>query len=162
MILHEITLAEFMAAHDQQVVDGFHDLHNLFQTLEPPGWFDESVVPITGNPRYATAEARPYKNAALSQRPFANQILLTIDKGRYSLPVGLYLDEVIVIDPSHRRKGLSTELILRCCAHRDVPRRRTLTRAGKAALVQAHTTAVHNADAAGCYIPTAIRSEYGI
>jgi hypothetical protein len=91
-----------------------------------------------------------------------NQVLLLLDQGSYSRAVGLYLGEVIAIEPAHQRKGLSTELILRCCAHRDIPHRRILTQAGKAALERAHHIAVHNAFAAGCDIPAAVCTEYGI
>jgi GNAT superfamily N-acetyltransferase len=162
MILHEITRAVFMATNDQKVVPGSHDVQDLLANLEPPGWFEDAVVPITKNPCYATAKARPYKGSSLSTRPLENQILLVLDEGRYSLPVGLYLDEVLAIEPDHQGKGLSTELILRCCAHRLPPTRRTLTPAGKRALERAHDIAVHNAHTAGCHIPADVRLEYRI
>src|ERR1700720_1357477 len=103
-----------MVAHDQKIYPGYHDVPNLLATLQPPGWFEDKVVPITKNPCYATAMARPYAGVSLSLRPLENQILLVLDQGSYSRPVGLYLDEVIAIEPAHQRKGLSTELILRC------------------------------------------------
>ena len=151
-----------MVTNAQQVAPGHHDALSLLATLQPPGWFQEEVVPITKNPCYATAMARPYTGASLSTRPLANQMLLALDQGSYSRPIGLYLDEIITIDPAHQGKGLSTELILRCCAHRIVPLRRTLTQAGKRALERAHHIAVHNAHAAGCHVPMAVRAEYGI
>jgi hypothetical protein len=162
VILHEITLAAFMAVNDQQIVCGYHDMQNLLDLLDPPGWFADTVVPVTSNPTYATAMARPYRGSSQSLRPFENQVLLALDQESYSRPVGIYLDEVIVIEPDHQGKALSTELILRCCTHRSVPSRRTLTTAGKRALERAHRTAVRNAHATGCDIPAPVCAEYGI
>lgn len=151
-----------MCVHNQQSVVGGHDPLLLLGALQPPGWFETTSVPISKNPCYATAMARPYTNSSLSLRPMENQVLLALDQHEYSVPVGVYLSEVIAIDPAHQGKGLSTELILRCCAHRPVPTRRTLTPAGKRALERAHETAVRNAHAAGCHVPAAVRRFYGL
>jgi GNAT superfamily N-acetyltransferase len=164
MILHEITRDAFMVTTAQTIVPGHHDVQTLLALLRPPGWAESAVVPITKNPCYATAMAQPGVGAGLSSRPLENQVLLALDDhGSYALPVGIYIGEVIVIDPAHQGKGLSAELILRCCTHRDIPFKRTLTPAGKKALERAHhIIAVHNAHAAGCRVPAAVRADYGI
>jgi GNAT superfamily N-acetyltransferase len=163
LILHEITRDAFMATSAQTIVPGYYDVQTLLALLRSPGWLESAVVPITKNPCYATAMAQPYQGAAFSPRPLENQVLLVLDdQGSYALPVGIYIGEVIVIDPAHQGKGLSVELILRCCTHRDIPFNRTLTPAGKKALELAHHTAVHNAHAAGCRVPAAVRADYGI
>ena len=76
--------------------------------------------------------------------------------------IGFYLNELLTIDPAHRGRGLSTELIIRCCAHRNLPTRRTLSVAGKRALERAHETAVRRAFAEGYNVPTEVRADYGL
>jgi len=52
-------------------------------------------------------------------------------------PVGVYLGEMLAIDPNHQRKDLSVPLILEGVQHRPKPTDRKMTPAGKSALTKA-------------------------
>jgi hypothetical protein len=75
-------------------------------------------------------------------------------------PVGLYIDDTVVLAELVRRQGLSTELILRCVPHRDLPQRRDLTKAGCAALTRAYYVGVGKAIAEGREVADHIRQAY--
>ena len=111
MILHEITRAVFMAAGDQQVIPGYHDVPNLLANLESPGWFEETVVPITRNLCYATAKACPYKGSSLSTRP------LKIRFCSYSTKAGIHCLSASTLMRSWRSNPTIKEKVYRLSSY---------------------------------------------
>lgn len=52
-------------------------------------------------------------------------------------PVGLYLGQILSVDPDHKRHGLATAMILIAARHRPKPAPRHLTENGRKALAKA-------------------------
>lgn len=57
------------------------------------------------------------------------------------VPVGIYLSHVLCVDPSHRRKGIATAMILAAVENRPKPTSRSVSEAGARALRKAWRTA---------------------
>ncbi|WP_316186692.1 MULTISPECIES: hypothetical protein [unclassified Bradyrhizobium] len=111
-----------------------------------------TVVPITQNPRYATAVIPGSKD-------FGHQALLEWRDGSW-VCVGHYVDDTIQLDVSVRGMGLAEELVLRCVEHRhSLPLTTGFTNRGFRLLRRAHRLAVERALQAGLPVPQNVRDE---
>lgn len=152
MVVWELSLEEFLVG---DVVGPTNEtVSGILSALPDPPWKAGSETILVDNPKFATA-------AANGGRGQADQLLLEQANGGWS-PVGCYVYEALLIDSRVRGKGLSTELILRCCAHREVPKSRKLSQAGRGALSRAHRVAVERAVNDGLRVPESVRREYGL
>lgn len=117
-------------------------------------FMDATVVPITDNPRYATALIK-------GGGSFANQVLLELVDGGWQC-VGHYCDDTILLDERVRGKGLAEELMLRCLEHRENrPVTTEFTESGLRCFKRTHRLAVARAIKAGLPVPAAVLQEYG-
>jgi hypothetical protein len=113
----------------------------------------ESVVPITDNPRFATALIR----GSLSM---ANQALLELSDGEWRC-VGSYVDDTIFLDGHVRRQGLAEELMLRCAEHRhQLPLSTNFTLKGYLLLKRTHRRAIQCALRVGLEVPDEVLADY--
>jgi hypothetical protein len=153
-----MTLEEFLT-RDCKVTDSAGIPLEAFlsspELLVEPGWYEGKEVELPSHSDFATA---PLKRKGWPETD-AYQMLLQ-RKGDGWKPVGLYIDDTIVLAEPVRGQGLSTELILRCVPHRDLPQRRDLTRAGCAALTRAYYVGVGKAIADRREVADHIRQAY--
>lgn len=113
----------------------------------------QSVVPITFNPKYATAMLR-------GGGSFAHQVLLELRDGQW-VCVGSYVDDTIFIDPNVRGKGLAEELVLRCADHRPtLPLTTMFSTKGRKLLERTHELAIERALAAGLEVPQTVMEDF--
>jgi len=157
MIVWQLSLLEFMAGQGQG--EGYakqNPADELIAALEPPGWVAGTEVPLEEEPEFATAVA-----ATANPSP-ANQVLLHKEGDGYR-PIGAYIDAKLAIKDEFRGHDpkLSTDLILRCAEHREVPTERELTIPGFKALTRAHFAAVERAMVAGLDVPQKVLDDYG-
>jgi hypothetical protein len=121
--------------------------------IMPQPFILESVVPITHNPRFATAFIR-------GGGSLANQALLELKEGQW-VCVGSYVDDTIHLDESARGRGLAEELVLRCAEHRhSLPFTTNFTDKGYSLLKRTHRLAVTRALEAELQVPDAVLAEY--
>jgi len=114
---------------------------------------EATVVPITDNPRYATAAL---KGAA----SFADQVLLRRDNDHW-VCVGSYVDDTIHIEEADRGTGIAEELFLRCAEHRSqLPVSTNFTPKGMSLLKRAHLLSVERAMRAGLIVPQEVLRSY--
>jgi hypothetical protein len=130
-------------------------LEFFLQTLLKPGWYEGKELDLPSHPGFATG---PLKRPHL-QESNSRQMLLKRQGGTWK-PVGLYMDDTVVLAGEVRGRGLSTELILRCVPHRNHRERRTLTKAGEAALTKAYYVGVGRAIERGQDVASHIRKAY--
>jgi GNAT superfamily N-acetyltransferase len=121
--------------------------------VAPPRQFSlNTVVPITVDPRYATALAGGF-------RSFANQLLLEWRDGAWHI-IGEFIEDTMKIDPDARGKGLAEELFLRCIEHRNDFPVSNFTNKGQSAVRRAHRLAVTNAVRVGLPVPQEVLADY--
>lgn len=156
MIVWQLTLNEFLSKDLKETGDTATSFEDLLPVLlMDPCWHQRAEVPLESHPGYATAPARR-AGTALS---YGHQVLLK--KSEYGwTPVGMYVDETVIVSDLEQRKGLATELVLRCAPHRMVPASRTVSPSGLATLKKAHRVSVERAIAAGEDVPENVRKEY--
>jgi hypothetical protein len=119
----------------------------------PQPFIQQSVVPITHNPRFATAAIR-------GGGSLANQALLEL-KDREWTCVGSYVDDTILLDENVRGQGLAEELLLRCAEHRNsLPLSSNFTKKGYELLRRTHRLAVERALKANLAVPAVVMAEY--
>jgi hypothetical protein len=158
MIVWQLTLIEFMAGIGQG--EGYakeNPASNLLASLIAPGWVEGTEVPLEEAKDYATAIAK------LPDEHPKNQVLLHKTDAGWE-PVGAYIDASLAILDSHRGHDpkLSTDLILRCAEHREVPEiREDITIPGYKALARAHFTAMERALNAELDVPQKVLDDYG-
>ncbi|MGB8277193.1 MAG: hypothetical protein WCF20_04545 [Methylovirgula sp.] len=110
----------------------------LIATLSEPPWHGPPI--LMPDPRFATAVA----NRKAFSNP-AHQVLLANATDGWQI-IGGYIDNTLTIDQNFQGQGLSTQLILRCVAHRELPDKpRQVTIAGYRALLRAYLTDVRDA-----------------
>lgn len=157
MIVWQLTLNEFMAGQGQG--EGYakeNPADAVIASLAPPGWVAGTEVPVEDAPDFTTAVA------ALPEPSPAHQVLLHKEGDSYQV-VGVYIEAKLAIKDAFRGHDpkLSTDLILRCAEHRDVPTERELTIPGHKALMRAHFAAVERAMIAELPVPQNVLDDYG-
>ena len=157
MHIWQLTLDEFLAGLETGVSQPPMAFEAAMSSLpqEAP-WIDKTEMPLWTNPGFATA----FANRG-GQSSAKDQVLLQLDPNGKWVPVGCYVDTVLALIPDVRRKGLSTELILRCVGRRDLPDNRQLSEAGLAALKKAHRVAVAKAVECKLPVPKVVLDDYG-
>jgi hypothetical protein len=121
--------------------------------FEPQPFIRVAVVPITHNPRFATAPIPGFPS-------FGNQALLELKNGQWTC-VGHYVEDTILLDESVRGRGLAEELLLRCAEHRtDLPLSSNFTNKGYSLLKRAHRLAIMRALKARLPVNQAVLAEY--
>jgi hypothetical protein len=118
-----------------------------------PPFVPQSIVPITENPRFATAMIK-------GGGSLANQALLELVDGQWTC-IGGYLDDTILISKSARGCGVAEELVLRCAEHREgLPFTSNFTNKGYSLLRRTHRLAVSRAIKAGLDVPERVIADY--
>lgn len=148
------TRAQFMCGKTSGDGHGPSELWETLQSsLNQPNWLVGTEREIPERPGFATAVAN---------RSGANpgDLVLLRKEGDSWVGIGGYIDTILTISPDYRRKGLSTELILRACEGRQLPAERLVTIEGYAALAKAHGVGVRRAIAQGLLVPDVVRAEY--
>jgi hypothetical protein len=152
MDVWKLTLREFLAGDVTGPTN--ESVEGILSAMPDPKWTPGAEMRLIDYPNYATAPATGGRG---------NADLLLLEETRDGwIPVGCYVFEALIITPRARRKGLSTELILRCSQHREVPNSRKLSQAGHAALSKAHRIAVERAVKAGLPVPETVRKAHGL
>jgi hypothetical protein len=132
---------------------GANPQYASYEGLEPQPFIPQSVVPITHNPKFATA-------MLTGGGSFAHQVLLELQEGNW-VCVGSYVDDTINIDRSLRGKGLAEELVLRCVEHRhQLPLTTGFSHAGHKLLKRTHRLAIDRALKADLHVPQDVLDEY--
>lgn len=125
--------------------------------LNSPPWHRGQESELNGHPGFATAPlSRGTEPANLS-----HQVLLRREGDDWIVD-GLYMDDTAIVRTSVGRRGLGTELVLRCEENRVRPEKRIVTVSGKATLLKAHRVAVERALAAGLPVPPNVRAIYNL
>lgn len=129
-----------------------HDADDMSIPMPPQPFVSQTIVPITHNPKYATALLK-------GESSFAHQVLLELNDGKW-MPVGSYVDDTIHLDPHVRGMKLGEELLLRCAEHRqDFPLTTNFSKAGYKLLKRTHRLAVERAQESGLPVPQAVLDE---
>jgi hypothetical protein len=121
--------------------------------MEMPVEFSH-VVPLEADPRYGTA---PIKEGAGLQ----DQALVRLDGGERT-PIGVYWGDTIIVWGDGKR-GLGTELFLRCIKHRNgLPITKKMTQRGGRLIKRAHRISIERALKGGEDVRPEVLAEYQI
>src|SRR5215471_21508165 len=88
----------------QELTGGKQPMGERDGDMPPQPFVHASIVPITHNPRFATAFIQ-------GSGSLPNQALVELKNGQWEY-VASYVDDTIHLDPSVRGKGLAEELLL--------------------------------------------------
>jgi hypothetical protein len=112
----------------------------------------QSIVPITQNPRFATALVRGCT--------LADQALLELVDGKWTV-AGSFIGDTILLAHGARKQGVAEELILRCAEHRQgLPFSTNFTEKGYSPLKRTHRLAIVCALRAKLPIPDRVLADY--
>jgi hypothetical protein len=151
MIVWKTPLSEFLNAADE---DNRAPPTLVDELLEYQKWDQGLIIPMT-HPTFATARATGGIGG------WGDQILLEQDEAGKWAAAGFFIDDDLVFGSRARKKGLSTELILRCFFYRKGWTKRIVySDAGRAAMKKAHRVAVSRAAQAKLPIPENVLTDY--
>jgi hypothetical protein len=122
--------------------------------MEMPMEFGQ-VTPFEFNPLYGTAVL----TGGLYMQDQA--LVRKNDNGEWEC-IGWYMGDTMMVW-ADGKKGLGSELFLRCIAHRnELPVTKMMTGRGEKTMRRAHRIAIERALAEGKDVPQAVRDEYGL
>ena len=152
MHVWEMTLKEFLSKDCKIAGPTGASFEQFMALVSPPGWYEGKEVALESHPGFATA---PLKRPEWEETPQYQMLLQKTDEGWK--PVGMYIDDTIIVSECVGGQGLGTELALRCIPHRPVPERRTLSPAGLRTLTRAYYSGVERAITEGRDVQAHIR-----
>jgi len=156
MIVWKLTQKEFLAGTAVLGSSALSPFVAIEASMPDPAWVRGTEFVLASNPGFATALLLTRRDS------FADQALLQLTPRDDWEFVGVYMGDVLVLRPDVTGRGLSTELILRCAVHRQVPTQRQMTPEGEGALRRAHRASVTAAVDAGLPVPAVVRTDYGL